>query len=117
MWDFWPLSPESLHQVTWLMGDRGLPISPMHMNGYGSHAYSFINAKGERCWVKFHFKTQQGIKFYTNCEVRLPFMARSKRATSRNGRCSCRSCRKPMLTSIGTIPSTSPRYGLTAIIH
>jgi hypothetical protein len=63
------LSPESLHQVTWLMGDRGLPISPMHMNGYGSHAYSFINAKRERCWVKFHFKTQQGIKFYTNREA------------------------------------------------
>ena len=69
MWDFWSLSPESLHQVTWLMGDRGLPISPMHMNGYGSHAYSFINAKGERRWVKFHFKTQQGTSFYANREA------------------------------------------------
>ena len=69
MWDFWSLSPESLHQVTILMSDRGLPISPMHMNGYGSHTYSFINAKGERHWVKFHFKTQQGHKFYSNREA------------------------------------------------
>jgi catalase len=70
MWDFWSLSPESLHQVTILMSDRGLPVSPMHMNGYGSHTYSFINAKGERHWVKFHFKTQQGHKFYTNQEAK-----------------------------------------------
>ena len=69
MWDFWSLSPESLHQVTILMSDRGLPISPMHMNGYGSHTYSFINTRGERHWVKFHFKTQQGHKFYTNREA------------------------------------------------
>ena len=69
MWDFWSLSPESLHQVTILMSDRGLPISPMHMNGYGSHTYSFINAKGERHWVKFHFKTRQGHKFYSNREA------------------------------------------------
>jgi catalase len=70
MWDFWSLSPESVHQVTWLMGDRGLPISPMHMNGYGSHTYSLINHKNERVWVKFHFKTQQGHKYYTNSEAR-----------------------------------------------
>ena len=69
MWDFWSLSPESLHQVTWLMGDRGLPQSPRFMNGYGSHTYSFINAQNERVWVKFHFKTQQGIKFFTNREA------------------------------------------------
>jgi catalase len=69
MWDFWSLSPESLHQVTILMSDRGLPHSPRFMNGYGSHTYSFINAKGERFWVKFHFKTQQGIKFHTNREA------------------------------------------------
>ncbi|MDP0498635.1 MAG: catalase [Verrucomicrobiota bacterium JB022] len=68
MWDFWSLSPESLHQVTILMGDRGLPLSYRHVNGYGSHTYSFINAKNERFWVKFHFKTQQGIKFMTNEE-------------------------------------------------
>jgi catalase len=69
MWDFWSLSPESLHQVTILMSDRGLPQSPRFMNGYGSHTYSFINAKQERFWVKFHFKTQQGIKFHTNREA------------------------------------------------
>lgn len=69
MWDFWSLSPESLHQVTYLMGDRGLPTDPMHMNGYGSHTYSFWNAKGERYWVKFHFKTKQGHKFLTNEEA------------------------------------------------
>ncbi|MDR3271923.1 MAG: catalase, partial [Flavobacteriaceae bacterium] len=69
MWDFWSLSPESLHQVTILMSDRGIPKTPMHMNGYGSHTYSFWNAKGERFWVKFHFKTQQGHEFYTNAET------------------------------------------------
>ena len=69
MWDFWSLSPESLHQVTILMSDRGLPVSPMHMNGYGSHTYSFWNDAGERFWVKFHFKTEQGHKFHTNEEA------------------------------------------------
>lgn len=69
MWDFWSLSPESLHQVTILMSDRGLPISPMHMNGYGSHTFSLINSKNKRVWVKFHFKTQQGHDFHTNAEA------------------------------------------------
>ena len=69
MWDFWSQSPESLHQVTILMSDRGLPVAPMFMNGYGSHTYSFWNEAGERFWVKFHFKTQQGHKFYTNAEA------------------------------------------------
>jgi catalase len=69
MWDFWSLSPESLHQVTILMSDRGLPRTPMHMNGYGSHTFSFWNAAGERFWVKFHFKTRQGHQFYTNAEA------------------------------------------------
>lgn len=69
MWDFWSLSPESLHQVTILMSDRGLPKSPMHMNGYGSHTYSFWNDQGDRYWIKFHFKTQQGHDFYTNEEA------------------------------------------------
>ncbi len=69
MWDFWGLSPESLHQVTVLMSDRGLPIDPMHMNGYGSHTYSFWNDAGERYWVKFHFKTQQGHEHFTNREA------------------------------------------------
>ncbi len=68
-WDFWSLSPESLHQVTILMSDRGLPVAPMYMNGYGSHTFSFWNSKQERYWVKFHFKTQQGHKHYTNAEA------------------------------------------------
>jgi len=69
MRDFWSLSPESLHQVTILMSDRGLPQSFRHLNGFGSHTYSFINAAGERHWVKFHFKTMQGIKNWTNAEA------------------------------------------------
>ena len=68
MWDFWSLSPESLHQVTILFSDRGLPKTLRHMNGYGSHTYSFINAKNERFWVKFHFKTKQGIQCMTDEE-------------------------------------------------
>ena len=68
-WDFWSLSPETLHQVTILVSDRGIPHGFTHMNGYGSHTYSFINAKDERFWVKFHFKTQQGIKNFTQEEA------------------------------------------------
>jgi hypothetical protein len=69
MWDFWSLSPESLHQVTIRMSDRGLPVSVRNMYGYGSHTYSLINDKGERHWVKFHFKTVQGHKHWTNKEA------------------------------------------------
>ena len=69
MWDFWSLSPESLHQVTILMSDRGLPKSYRHINGYGSHTYSLINANNERVWVKFHLKTMQGIANLTNAEA------------------------------------------------
>ncbi|MFD2651369.1 catalase KatA [Brucella rhizosphaerae] len=69
MWDFWSLSPESLHQVTILMSDRGLPTDVRHINGYGSHTYSFWNDAGERYWVKFHFKTLQGHKHWTNDEA------------------------------------------------
>ena len=68
-WDFWTNLPEALHQVTITMSDRGIPYSYRHMNGYGSHTYSLINAKGERFWVKFHFKTQQGIKNLTDQEA------------------------------------------------
>jgi catalase len=64
-WDFWSLSPESAHQVTWLMGDRGIPRSWRHMNGYSSHTYMWVNANGERFWVKYHFKTDQGIETLT----------------------------------------------------
>tara|TARA_R100000027_G_scaffold67731_1_gene68255 strand:+ start:8638 stop:10110 length:1473 start_codon:yes stop_codon:yes gene_type:complete len=68
-WDFWSLSPESLHQVTILMSDRGLPRGYRHVNGYGSHTYSFLNAQDERFWVKFHFKTLQGIENLSNEEA------------------------------------------------
>ncbi|PHO13582.1 catalase [Malaciobacter marinus] len=68
-WDFWSLSPESLHQVTILMSNRGLPKSYRHINGYGSHTYSLINEKNERFWVKFHFKTMQGIETITDKEA------------------------------------------------
>jgi len=69
MWDFWSLRPESLHQVTILFSDRGLPKSYRHINGYGSHTYSFINADNERFWVKFHFKTVQGIECLSDEEA------------------------------------------------
>jgi catalase len=68
-WDFWSLCPESLHQVTILFSDRGLPASYRHVNGYGSHTYSMDNAQGERVWVKFHFKTQQGIRNLSEAEA------------------------------------------------
>jgi catalase len=68
-WDFWTLLPEALHQVTITMSDRGIPRSYRHMNGYGSHTYSLLNAKNERIWVKFHFKTEQGIQTLTDAEA------------------------------------------------
>ncbi|MDY7107041.1 MAG: catalase, partial [Planctomycetota bacterium] len=68
-WDFWSLCPESLHQVTILFSDRGIPQSYRHMNGYGSHTYSLINDKGERIWCKFHFKTDQGIRTWMDDEA------------------------------------------------
>ena len=66
VWDFWSLSPESLHQVTYLMGDRGIPATLRHMNGYGSHTFKWVNAEGEAVWVKYHFKTEQGVKNMAN---------------------------------------------------
>ncbi|WP_437033310.1 catalase [Streptomyces sp. enrichment culture] len=68
-WDFWTHLPEALHQVTIVMSDRGIPASYRHMHGFGSHTYSFINAEGERFWVKFHHRTQQGIKNLTDAEA------------------------------------------------
>jgi len=68
-WDFWTSLPEALHQVTVVMSDRGIPYSFRHMHGFGSHTFSLINAKNERFWVKFHFKTQQGIKNLTDAEA------------------------------------------------
>jgi len=69
-WDFWSLSPESLHQVAILMSDRGTPRSWRHMNGYGSHTFMWINAAGKRVWVKYHFKTDQGIQSFTAAEAK-----------------------------------------------
>ncbi|MDD2960661.1 MAG: catalase [Muribaculaceae bacterium] len=68
-WDFWTMLPEALHQVTVVMSDRGIPASFRHMHGFGSHTYSLINKDGQRVWVKFHLRTQQGIKNLTNEEA------------------------------------------------
>lgn len=68
-WDFWTSLPEALHQVTIVMSDRGIPATYRHMHGFGSHTFSFINAENQRFWVKFHFKTRQGIKNLTDAEA------------------------------------------------
>nr|WP_271214296.1 catalase [Rhodococcus wratislaviensis]GLK41854.1 catalase [Rhodococcus wratislaviensis] len=68
-WDFWTSLPESLHQVTIVMSDRGIPSSYRHMHGFGSHTFSFINAEGERFWVKFHHRVQQGVENLTDAEA------------------------------------------------
>ncbi len=68
-WDFWTSLPEALHQITIVMSDRGIPATYRHMHGFGSHTFSFINAANERSWVKFHFKSQQGIKNLTDGEA------------------------------------------------
>ena len=68
-WDFWTLSPESAHMVTYLMGDRGIPRTWRHMNGYSSHTYMWVNAAGEKFWVKYHFIAEQGIEFLTQTEA------------------------------------------------
>ena len=68
-WDFWTMLPEALHQITIVMSDRGIPASYRNMHGFGSHTYSLINASGERVWVKFHFRTQQGISNLSNSQA------------------------------------------------
>jgi len=68
-WDFFTLTPESAHQVAWLFGDRGIPRTWRHMNGYGSHTYSWINAEGEIHWVKYHFISDQGVENLTQDEA------------------------------------------------
>ncbi|KFP74867.1 Catalase, partial [Apaloderma vittatum] len=62
VWDFWSLRPESLHQVSFLFSDRGIPDGFRHMNGYGSHTFKLVNANGRAVYCKFHVKTDQGIK-------------------------------------------------------
>ena len=94
MWDFWSQSPESLHQVTILMSDRGLPQGYRNVNGYGSHTYSFINSDGERSSPMIARAHRQ------TCIMRL------KRATSRAGTSRCRSCRSWMLRLITSTRST-----------
>jgi len=69
-WDFWSLSPESMHQVMILMSDRGTPYSWRHMNGYGSHTFKWVNAAGEAVWVKYHFKSESGIRNFTDAEAK-----------------------------------------------
>ena len=68
-WDFWTLLPEALHQVTIVMSERGIPRTYRHMHGFGSHTFSFINAANERFWVKFHFRSQQGIENLSDAEA------------------------------------------------
>ena len=69
-WDFWSLSPEAIHQVAFLMSDRGTPRTYRHMNGYGSHTFMWVNAQGERFWVKYHFKTEQGVENFTDADAK-----------------------------------------------
>lgn len=71
IWDFFSRSPEATHQFVWLFGDRGIPASLARMDGFGSHTFQWVNAKGERFWVKFHFKTDQGIATLTSEEAAL----------------------------------------------
>ncbi|GAB3944410.1 catalase [Corynebacterium tapiri] len=68
-WDFWTRTPESAHQVTYLMGGRGTPRSAREMNGYGSHTFQWINAEGEAFWVKYHFISEQGVHNLTQDEA------------------------------------------------
>jgi catalase len=68
-WDFWTLSPETAHQVAWLMGDRGIQVNWRFVNGYGSHTYSWINADGQISWVKYHFISDQGVELLTQAEA------------------------------------------------
>src|SRR5271168_1335231 len=68
-WDFFTQLPEALHQIRIVMSDRGIPRTFRHMHGFGSHTFSFINSANERFWVKFHFRTQQGIQNLTDAEA------------------------------------------------
>jgi catalase len=68
-WDYWSLSPESAHQVTWLMGDRGIPKNWRHMDGFSSHTYMWVNAAGRKAWVKYHFLTDQGNEFLPQADA------------------------------------------------
>lgn len=85
-WDFWTLSPESAHQVAYLMGDRGLPRSWRFMNGYSSHTYLWVNAQGEKSRVKYHFHTDQGVQNLTRAGwTKCRAVTRSPRTRSSRG--------------------------------
>ena len=114
-WDFWTLSPESAHQVAWSMGDRGIPRTWRHMNGYSSHIYMWVNAAGEKFWVKYHFKTDQGIECFTQDEAdQMASMdtdttsgictSTLRQESSRAGPCTCRSCRSRTPRTTGSTP-------------
>ena len=83
MWDYWSLNPESLHQVTILMSDRGTPYR--HMHGYGSHTFSLINDANERTWGKFHFRTNQGVKNFSNDDATMMKASRCRLRPARLG--------------------------------
>ena len=82
VWDFFSHSPEATHMFTWLFGDRGIPATYRHMDGFGSHTYQWVNADGERFWVKYHFKTDQGIGFLDCVGGGRAGRAQSRTATS-----------------------------------
>ena len=127
MWDFWSLSPESLHQVTILMSDRGLPQGYRFVNGYSSHTYSFINADNERFWIKLHFKTMQGIKpgptprppKLSAPTAKVPSaisLKPSSAATIQSGASAFRSCPNMRRSPTMSIHSTSRKSGPTLTI-
>jgi len=80
MWDFWSLSPESLHQVTILFSDRGTPTTYRHMHGFSSHTFKWINEDGKSVWVKYHFKTEQGVQNLTRQDAAGTFVCVRGRA-------------------------------------
>ena len=125
-WDFWTLLPEALHQVTIVMSDRGIPKSFRHMHLFGSHTFSMINAANERVWVKFHFRTQQGIQNLTDADA-ARVVANDRESHGRDLLEAIDSRRFPALDALhpgddrrrrrkstSTIPSTSPRSGRKA---
>src|SRR5699024_10116704 len=81
VWDFWSLSPESLHQITYLHGDRGIPATFRHMNGYGSHTFKWVNDQGQAVWVKYHWISNQGVKVQ---DVELPDLLAEENPNNHN---------------------------------
>ncbi|GAE70197.1 catalase [Cutibacterium acnes JCM 18909] len=122
MYDYWSLSPESAHQVAYLMGPRGIPLSYRTMNGYSSHTYSWVNAEGKITWVKYHFISDQGVHNMTADRAKAIVVitqistARTSSttlptATIRPGPSRCSSCPMTRPRATGSTRSTSPRCG------